>query len=104
MASNGSTDSRAVTQTEMTSLHSTFRSSHTESDPTKEEFEEKLWKYSGYIGYTSLIASQKVFYILRRFTSLNIRVALALQDEVVRLEKQLDELDYEPASQFTTKT
>jgi hypothetical protein len=93
-ASVGSTDSTAVSQTGTASLHSTVGSSQTELDLTEKEIEEKPWKYIGYDGYASFIASEKDFYILRRFTSLNTRVALALQDQVVILEEQLKELDY----------
>lgn len=95
MTTVDSTDSTALSQAETASFHSTSRSGHTEPDPTEEAIEEKPWKYIGYNGYTSFLASEKDFYILRRFTSLNIRVALALQDEVVILEKQLGELDHE---------
>lgn len=90
----GSSESMAASQTVATSLHSTAGSSLTEPDLTKEEIEEKPWKYIGYNGYASFLASEKDFYILRRFTSLNIRLALAIQDQVVELEEQLQELDY----------
>jgi len=76
-------------------LHSSTRSNQTELDLTEEEIAEKPWKYIGYKGYSSFLASEKDFYILRRFTSLNIRVSLALQDQVVLLEEQLEELDSE---------
>jgi hypothetical protein len=60
---------------------------------TKEEIEKKPWKYIGYRGYADFIASENDFYILRRFASLNSRVALSLQDQISVLEEQLDDLD-----------
>jgi len=60
---------------------------------TKEEVEKKPWKYIGYKGYSDFIASENDFYILRRFASLNARVALSFQDQISVLEEQLDDLD-----------
>ncbi|KAJ8126334.1 hypothetical protein O1611_g7303 [Lasiodiplodia mahajangana] len=60
---------------------------------TKEDIERKPWKYVGYRGYTNIIASEDDFFILRRFNSLNVRIALFLQDEIVVLESKLAELD-----------
>jgi hypothetical protein len=69
------------------------RNSVPEIPLTKEEIEKKPWKYIGYRGYADFIASENDFYILRRFASLNARVALSLQDQISVLEEQLDELD-----------
>jgi hypothetical protein len=69
------------------------RNSVPEVPLTKEEIEKKPWKYIGYRGYADFIASENDFYILRRFASLNVRVALSLQDQISVLEEQLDELD-----------
>ncbi|KAI1742669.1 hypothetical protein F4680DRAFT_411389 [Xylaria scruposa] len=60
---------------------------------TREDIERKPWKYVGYCGYTSLVASEDDFFILRRFNSLNVRIALLLQDEIVVLENELAEID-----------
>lgn len=60
---------------------------------TEQEIETKPWKYIGYKGYSSFIASDNDFYIVRRFAALNTRIALALQDEVTVLEEELSELD-----------
>lgn len=60
---------------------------------TEEEIEKKLWKYIGYKGYAEFIASDNDFYIFRTFSSLNARVLLALQNQVVVLKNELDELD-----------
>ncbi|KAL7943826.1 hypothetical protein V8C42DRAFT_328546 [Trichoderma barbatum] len=51
------------------------------------------WRYIGYRGYSRFISSVNDFFILRRFSVLNVRVALALQHQLVMLERQLDELD-----------
>ncbi|KAI0864928.1 hypothetical protein F4860DRAFT_383945 [Xylaria cubensis] len=60
---------------------------------TREDIERKPWKYVGYRGYTGLVASEDDFFILRRFNSLNVRIALLLQDEIVVLENELAEID-----------
>jgi hypothetical protein len=69
------------------------RNSIQEAPLTEEEIEKKPWKYIGYKGYSNFIASENDFYILRRFASLNARVALTLQDQISVLEEQLDDLD-----------
>jgi hypothetical protein len=53
----------------------------------------KPWKYIGYKGYSDFISSDDDFFILRRFDSLNTRIALLLQDQVSSLEEQLSKLD-----------
>ncbi|KAI8630363.1 hypothetical protein F5Y19DRAFT_429802 [Xylariaceae sp. FL1651] len=60
---------------------------------TREDIERKPWKYVGYRGYTSLVASEDDFFILRRFNSLNVRITLLLQDEIAVLENKLAEID-----------
>jgi len=66
----------------------------TEGPPlTEEEIEKKPWKYIGYKGYSEFIASDNDFYVVRKFASLNTRIALALQDQIAVLETDLDELD-----------
>ncbi|KAK1544994.1 hypothetical protein CPAR01_02496 [Colletotrichum paranaense] len=64
-------------------------------EPTEEEIQEKPWKYIGYKGYTNFISSDDDFFVLRRFDSLNVRAALALQDELSWLEEELGVLDNE---------
>lgn len=51
------------------------------------------WKYIGYRGYSKFIASEDNFFLLRRFDVLNVRVALALQDEISQLEQELENID-----------
>jgi hypothetical protein len=62
-------------------------------DLTPEEIEIKEWKYTGYQHYTRFIASDNDFLVFRRFSVLNTRVSLALQDEIVVLEHELADLD-----------
>ncbi|CAI6092007.1 unnamed protein product [Clonostachys chloroleuca] len=64
-----------------------------EAQPTETEILQKPWKYVGYDGYSKFIASDSDFFILRRFSTLNVRIALALQDEVSHLEEKLTALD-----------
>ncbi|KAK1496173.1 hypothetical protein CTAM01_08360 [Colletotrichum tamarilloi] len=70
-------------------------SSARKEEPTEEEIQEKPWKYIGYKGYTNFISSDDDFFVLRRFDSLNVRAALALQDELSWLEEELGVLDNE---------
>lgn len=51
------------------------------------------WKYIGYRVFSKWMASDQAFCIVRRFGDLNMRVMLALQDEIVELEDKLRVLD-----------
>ncbi|EHK16063.1 uncharacterized protein TRIVIDRAFT_164287 [Trichoderma virens Gv29-8] len=51
------------------------------------------WRYVGYRGYSKFISSDDDLFLLRRFSVLNVRVALSLQNQLVTLERQLNELD-----------
>lgn len=62
-------------------------------EPSAQEIKEKPWKYIGYKGYSKFIASETDYYVLRSFSSLNTRVALSLQNELVLLEEELNNLD-----------
>lgn len=53
----------------------------------------KPWKYIGYSGFSSFIASDNDFFVLRRFSAVTVRVLLALQDELSELEGQLTTID-----------
>ena len=64
-----------------------------QSEPTKVEIKKQTWKYTGYKGYASWVASSDAFFHVRKFATLNARVILALQDEVSVLEEKLLELD-----------
>jgi hypothetical protein len=63
--------------------------------PTQEEMEAKEWKYTGHQHYPKFLASDNDFLVFRRFSSLNVRVALAIQDEIAVLEQKLAILDQE---------
>ena len=60
---------------------------------TQKEIEAAEWKYTGYRGFASFVSSDDDFFVLRKFGSLNARVILALQDEIVALEQDLAALD-----------
>jgi hypothetical protein len=60
-----------------------------------EEARDNPRKYSGYRVFSRWMASDQAFFILRRFGTLNTRVLLAMQDEIVELEDQLNLLDEE---------
>ena len=60
---------------------------------TELEVQTKPWKYIGYKTFSSWIASEDEFFVVRRFDGLNVRVLLKLQWEVSKVEKKLVELD-----------
>lgn len=53
------------------------------------------WKYVGYPGFSSLMASSNDCFAIRQFGTLNVRVLLKLQNEIVVKERALWELDEE---------
>lgn len=61
--------------------------------PTQSEIEKQPWKYTGYPKYSAWVASSDSFFHVRKFRTLNARVILALQDEIVILEEKLKTLD-----------
>jgi hypothetical protein len=73
-------------------MESPHRPSSAESISPQEE-KEKPWKYIGYKIFSRWIASDPSFFVLRRFGTLNARVALSLQDEIAQLEEKLDYMD-----------
>lgn len=84
-ATNSTTSSVAETIPRATQpANTTFQ-----DEPSETDIELKPWKYIGYKGYSDFIASENDFFILRRFDTLNVRVALLLQDELSKLEEQL---------------
>lgn len=50
-------------------------------------------RYIGYRVFCKWAASDQTYFIVRKFPALNVRVILSLQDEIVKLEQELDELD-----------
>ncbi|KAI1384466.1 uncharacterized protein F4822DRAFT_364605 [Hypoxylon trugodes] len=63
------------------------------STPTEQDILRKPWKHIGYRGYSDFLASDNDFFVLRRFNTLNVRIALLLQDELAALESELSEMD-----------
>ncbi|KAF3798028.1 hypothetical protein GCG54_00003931 [Colletotrichum gloeosporioides] len=61
--------------------------------PNQDEINEEPWKYIGYKGYSDLITSENNLLLFRRFDALNVRVTLALQDEISLLEEELSNLE-----------
>lgn len=61
--------------------------------PSKEEIQQKPWKYLGYRAFSEFIASDNDFFVIRRFGTLNARIILALQDQLSQLEETLNKLD-----------
>src|ERR1700722_559445 len=61
--------------------------------PSQDELLNKPWKYTGYRVFSQFIASDNDFFVLRRFGTLNARVILALQDQLSKLEEDLEEID-----------
>ncbi|KAH8174765.1 hypothetical protein LIA77_06184 [Sarocladium implicatum] len=64
-----------------------------QAGPTEQDVQDMPWKYIGYRGYSEFLSSDDENFILRRFATLNVRVALALQDKVSRLEGELSGFD-----------
>ncbi|KAK1708091.1 hypothetical protein BDP67DRAFT_526008 [Colletotrichum lupini] len=73
--------------------HLGAESEEAKETPTEDDVKEKPWKYIGYKGYSRFLSSEDNFFLLRRFDTLNVRVSLALQDEVSVLEEELDAFD-----------
>jgi hypothetical protein len=93
MSPGASIDGRVSSETQHGSTTQTQASTTVETPPSEEEIHLKPWKFIGYKGYTEFISSDDDWFILRRFGALNVRVALALQDEVSVLEEELKKLD-----------
>ena len=61
--------------------------------PSQADVDAKAWKYTGYQSFSAFVASDNDFFILRRFGALSARVLLALQDQLSRLEEDLEALE-----------
>lgn len=68
---------------------------NTTLEPTQEELEEKPWKFIGYRGFSMWMASDDDFFVVRRFDNLAARVILLLQWEISKLEKKLEDIDFD---------
>ncbi|KAF5988144.1 hypothetical protein FBULB1_1612 [Fusarium bulbicola] len=74
-----------------TPTHDTAQAGHARNRVALEE--DMPWRYIGYRGYSKFVSSDSDFLLLRRFRALNVRVGLALQHQLVELERDLEELD-----------
>ncbi|KFZ04303.1 hypothetical protein V502_10252 [Pseudogymnoascus sp. VKM F-4520 (FW-2644)] len=76
------------------------------NDPTPQKIAENPWKYgvyliaallfaviAGYPQFSRWVASDQAWFITRRFSTLNARIILLLQDRIVELEDKLNEHD-----------
>ncbi|KAK8103547.1 uncharacterized protein PG998_010580 [Apiospora kogelbergensis] len=58
-------------------------------EPNEQDIQAKPWKYVGYRRYSEFLASDDDLLIFRRFSVLNTRTLLLLQDKVCELEEEL---------------
>ncbi|KAL1967377.1 hypothetical protein VTN77DRAFT_3161 [Rasamsonia byssochlamydoides] len=57
------------------------------------ELYQSPWKYCGYKRYSAFLGFSRSFFFLRQFRTLNVRVLLAMQDDIVELEEELDRIE-----------
>lgn len=62
-------------------------------EATREEADLQPWRWRGYPSLSKWMASDDDFFVLRRFGTLNARVALMLQDQLAYLEEELKNED-----------
>ena len=60
---------------------------------TRNTPENAPWKYVGYPLFSRWLARDSALLIVRRFGTLNSRIALSMQDDIVVLEKELDGIE-----------
>lgn len=53
------------------------------------------WKFDGYKAFSTWMASEDDFFIIRRFQNLNARTILWMQDRIVQIEDRIKEIDKE---------
>jgi hypothetical protein len=63
--------------------------------PSPDEIKCAAWKYAGYKRFSRFVGFSPNFFMARQFRTLNARVILAMQDELVELEEELNKLDDE---------
>lgn len=73
----------------------TYTPASTYTPPTQDDINKRPWQYKGYPAYTEWMASSPDFFLLRRFNRLNAWVQLDWQDEIVRLETELEQINEE---------
>ena len=62
-------------------------------EPSQYDVDQKPWKYAGYRSFCEFVSSDEDFFVLRRFGNLSARVLLDLQDQLARLEGELEEIE-----------
>ncbi|KAF6217660.1 hypothetical protein HO133_006762 [Letharia lupina] len=62
-------------------------------EPSQADIDRKPWKYTGYQSFSAFVASDNDFFVLRKFGALSARVLLGLQDQLSRLEQDLEALE-----------
>lgn len=75
------------------SRHSVLPVYSDDPNVTETDVAEKAWKYVGYKAFSRHIASSRSFFFIRQFRTLNVRIILAMQDQLVELEEELNLLD-----------
>ncbi|OCL12968.1 hypothetical protein AOQ84DRAFT_131338 [Glonium stellatum] len=66
---------------------------HTFHEPGRDLRRHNPARYLGYRVFSKWVASDQTYFIVRKFPALNVRVILSLQDEIVKLEQELNTLD-----------
>lgn len=60
---------------------------------TDDEKKQEAWKYKGYPEFTKWMASSHDFFVVRRFTQLGARATLLLQDDLTKIEEDINLMD-----------
>lgn len=73
-------------------------SPHPNPDPryaklSDEEKQDYSWQYFGYPGLSKWMGSSNDFFLLRKFSALNARALLYLQNELSQRERRIEEWD-----------
>jgi hypothetical protein len=63
------------------------------TEPNFLEKERYPARYLGYRVFSKWVASDQNLLVVRKFASLNVRIILSLQDEIVKLEQDLNGID-----------
>jgi hypothetical protein len=63
--------------------------------PSQDEIKCAAWKYAGYKRFSRFVGFSPNFFMARQFRTVNARIILAMQDELVELEEELNKLDDE---------
>ena len=75
------------------SRHSVLPMYSDDPNVTETDVVEKAWKYVGYKVFSRYVGSSRSFFFVRQFRTLNARIILAMQDQLVELEEEFNHLD-----------